>query len=195
MSATKHAQQLKQDSQDYLTTALFQLLETHDLHDIKITALVKRAGVSRMAFYRNYESLEALLRAYFEPKVAALFNDVILQASHEKKAANMVAFFEEFEHTLTLAVNRHFEDIIRQIFNDNMARYYPQTAVWQQLTPTQQTYWVAFMSDGVYAIWRQWFLDGRQAPIETIHGLVGAFQRATAVALTAGGPSVLELKN
>lgn len=34
MAATKHAQQIKQDSQDYLATALLQLLATKDLADL-----------------------------------------------------------------------------------------------------------------------------------------------------------------
>ena len=65
MSATNHAQKIKQDSKDYLTTALFQLLQTKCLNEIKITDLVKRAGVSRMAFYRNFETIDEVLIEYF----------------------------------------------------------------------------------------------------------------------------------
>ena len=65
MAATNHAQAIKKDSQTYLTTALLQLLRTHDLDTITVTQVVKRAGVSRMAFYRNFTTLEDLLTAYF----------------------------------------------------------------------------------------------------------------------------------
>ena len=57
MAATQHAQLIKQDSRDYLTTALLQLLETHDLATITVTQVVKRAGVSRMAFSVSYTHL------------------------------------------------------------------------------------------------------------------------------------------
>lgn len=77
MSATQHAQQIKEDTRSYITTALFQLLKSHDLNDIKVTALVKRAGVSRMAFYRNFDSVEDVLNDYFGGKIHQLFDDVI----------------------------------------------------------------------------------------------------------------------
>lgn len=69
MAATKHAQLIQKDSQDYLTEALFQLLEKKSLEEIKVTELVTRAGVSRMAFYRNYQGLEDIIRQYFAPKL------------------------------------------------------------------------------------------------------------------------------
>ena len=41
--------------------ALFRLLQTMPLNEIKIVDLVRVAGVSRSAFYRNYPSVEAVL--------------------------------------------------------------------------------------------------------------------------------------
>ena len=41
--------------------ALFRLLQTMPLNEIKIVDLVRIAGVSRSAFYRNYHSAEAVL--------------------------------------------------------------------------------------------------------------------------------------
>ena len=85
MAATQHAQQIKQDSQTYLTTALLQLLETKDLSDITVAQVVRRAGVSRMAFYRNFDTLDDILIAYFRPLIAARFNDVVNQAPQNEK--------------------------------------------------------------------------------------------------------------
>lgn len=44
-----------------LETALLQLLQEQDIRDISIEALVQRAGVSCMAYYRNFGSKEAIL--------------------------------------------------------------------------------------------------------------------------------------
>ena len=76
MAATKHAQQIEQDSQDYLATALLQLLTTKELADLTVTQVVKRAGVSRMAFYRNFNTLDDVLTAYFGPIITARFADI-----------------------------------------------------------------------------------------------------------------------
>ncbi len=48
-------------SKECLRTALIQLLGEKDFQKISVTELVRRAGVSRATFYRNYGSMEALL--------------------------------------------------------------------------------------------------------------------------------------
>lgn len=65
MAATNHAQAIKQDSKDYLTTALLQLLEKNIYSSITVSQVVRRAGVSRMAFYRNFDSLDDVLTRLF----------------------------------------------------------------------------------------------------------------------------------
>ncbi|GAX01331.1 TetR/AcrR family transcriptional regulator [Secundilactobacillus silagei] len=183
MSATQHAQQIKQDSKQYLTTALFQLLATKDLNDIKVTALVKRAGVSRMAFYRNFDTLEDVILQYFGPKIQSLFNDVILQVPEKQKLGDMTEFFQTLSTELKLAVDRRYEYLIRRLFNENMVRYYDQHQVWKQLSADERHYWVAFMSAGVYAIWREWLLNDQSEPLSKIHVLIRKFQNATIDAL------------
>ncbi|KRK98602.1 transcription regulator [Secundilactobacillus odoratitofui DSM 19909 = JCM 15043] len=183
MSATKHAQQIKEDSQAYITTALFQLLETKDLGEITVTALVKRAGVSRMAFYRNFETTADVILKYFASKINQVFDDVINQVPTEEKLTEIDHFFETLSHELKLAVDRHYEYLIQQLFNDGMRRYYDQNQVWQQLPKTQQRYWIAFMSAGVYAIWREWLLNRESENLMAIHDIVGKFQSSTMLAL------------
>ncbi len=177
MAATAHAQAIKQDSQTYLTTALFQLLRTHALNEIKITTLTRRAGVSRMAFYRNYQTVADVLVAYFEPRIANLFDAAITHA--QAKTQQETAFFAELKDELQLAVARNYEYVIRDIFNRHMQRYYQQTPVWAALDEVAQRYWTAFMSAGVYAIWREWLLAGQGETLEELHQLIGDFQRAT----------------
>lgn len=44
-----------------ITTALLQMLENTPFEDIAITDLVKKAGVGRVSFYRNFESKKDVL--------------------------------------------------------------------------------------------------------------------------------------
>lgn len=180
MAATKHAQAIQQDSQTYLTEALFQLLAKKPLRAIKVTELVARAGVSRMAFYRNYQSVEDILRAYFAPQIAHLFDNVILNENAAVKLAEMQSFFDEFTAALRLAIRGEFEFIIRDLFTENMARYY---ANWPGLSETQRRYWQVFMTNGVYGIWREWLLSGQQTSLPELHDLIKALQTSSEVAL------------
>ncbi|WP_125707815.1 TetR/AcrR family transcriptional regulator [Lacticaseibacillus porcinae] len=180
MAATKHAQAIQQDSQTYLTEALFQLLEKKTLSEIKITELVARAGVSRMAFYRNYDSVEDILRQHFAPKLTHLFDNVIFEQSDTVKYDDMQAFFDAFASELRLSLKAHFEYVIRDLFTENMARYY---ANWPNLSPEQLKYWQVFMTNGVYGIWREWLLTGQKESLTDLHALIKKLQASTESAL------------
>ncbi|ALO05127.1 TetR/AcrR family transcriptional regulator [Lactiplantibacillus paraplantarum] len=184
MAATNHAQAIKKDSQTYLTTALLQLLKTHDLDTITVTQVVKRAGVSRMAFYRNFATLDDLLTTYFAPAIAARFQDVLQHVPANQKLLAMGQFFSELAPTLRLAEQRGFESIIQRLFDDNMMIYYQTTMENGPLTAVQLKYWTKFMSAGVYAIWREWLLGGQLESLTTIHELLATLQTATMQALT-----------
>lgn len=47
-------------TREALQEALLVLLDDHKLTDISITQLTQKAGVSRMSYYRNYDSLQDL---------------------------------------------------------------------------------------------------------------------------------------
>lgn len=62
-NSNKESNQLTRES---IETALLFLLEKKDMAQISISELVKKAGVSRNAFYRNYKSKEEILELAYE---------------------------------------------------------------------------------------------------------------------------------
>ncbi|MBR3159856.1 MAG: hypothetical protein IKF14_12260 [Atopobiaceae bacterium] len=65
-----------------LREALYRLLETRDIRDIKVVDLIRLAGVSRGAFYKNYYLVTDVLaddiRAITEDVSAAMGTDIAL---------------------------------------------------------------------------------------------------------------------
>lgn len=55
-------------TKEYIITALFQLLETTPFDKISVSDVAKRAGVSRMTFYRTYRSKSDVILDYFNTK-------------------------------------------------------------------------------------------------------------------------------
>ena len=49
-------------TKDCIRTALLSLMATEMFEQITVTSIIKRAGVSRGGFYRNYTSKEEVLR-------------------------------------------------------------------------------------------------------------------------------------
>ncbi len=65
-------EQLNKITKDKIKDALKSLLKEKSFKNVTITELVKKAGVSRTAFYRNYESKEAILDEILEVFVSAI---------------------------------------------------------------------------------------------------------------------------
>ena len=61
---------------DCIFTALMLLMEQKDFDDITITEIAKKAGVSRMTYYRTYSSKEDILIQYFN-QMAEKLSDTI----------------------------------------------------------------------------------------------------------------------
>lgn len=59
---TPNNQEINQLTREAIMTAMMQLLESKTIEQISVTELTKRAGVSRMAYYRNYESMTAIFQ-------------------------------------------------------------------------------------------------------------------------------------
>ncbi|MEE6712287.1 TetR/AcrR family transcriptional regulator [Pediococcus acidilactici] len=184
MAATNYSKLLKKDSKNYITTALLQLLETHDFNDLKVSQVVKKAGVSRMAFYRNFDSLEQVLTQYFEDKIGNAFMMVKSDISTAEKQAWMLDFFEKYTGLIKLSIRCNFEYIIRKVFDQQMIEFYRDTLKDVDMDVAQRNYWANFMSSGVYAIWREWVIKDQREPLSEVHKLIGILQNSTLQALT-----------
>jgi AcrR family transcriptional regulator len=166
MAATNHAQAIKKDTKDFITTAILQMLTKESLSTLTVSQVCKRAGVSRMAFYRNFDGLEQILYAYYQPKIAAVF-DVIRQNSQvSAKFDSHLEFFNTFGDDLLSSIDRGFEPIIQRIFIEEIKKFYAADS---------DGYLITFMSAGVYAIWRKWLLDGQQKPLKEIMDFLKQF--------------------
>lgn len=64
--------EINQLTKESIETALLFLLEKKDMKQISVSELVRKAGVSRNAFYRNYKSKEEILEAYYDRTSASL---------------------------------------------------------------------------------------------------------------------------
>ncbi len=166
MAATNHAQAIKKDTKDCITTALLQMLTKEKLSMLTVSQVCKRAGVSRMAFYRNFDGLEEILYEYYQPKIAAVFDTIRQSPEFSVKFDVQLNFFNTFGDDLRSSIDRGFEPIIHQIFVEEIKKFY---------NADSDGYWTTFMSAGVYAIWRKWLLDGQQKPLKEIMDFLKQF--------------------
>ena len=54
----------KRGVEERVEEAVFGLMETTDIPDIKVSDVVRLAGVSRSTFYRHYDSVEDVVKQF-----------------------------------------------------------------------------------------------------------------------------------
>ncbi|WNS43460.1 TetR/AcrR family transcriptional regulator [Paenibacillus sp. MMS20-IR301] len=177
MAATEHAQSIKKDTREWISLALLELLQTKQLSKLTISEVVKKAGVSRMAFYRNYESLEQVLKEYYEPKFADIFNKIAHQQSHEQKVADLTNFFLALSGDFHLAFESEYKELFYQIFKSHITQFYDELIPFPDWTGPKRSYWIDFMSAGVFEIWVMWIKNGQKESLEEISALIRFFHK------------------
>lgn len=66
----------RRDSVDErIEDAVFALMETTDIPDIRVADVIRRAGISRSTFYRHYDSVDAVVKG-FETDLLANMHDI-----------------------------------------------------------------------------------------------------------------------
>ncbi len=99
-------------TRECLATALMQLMKEKPIDRITITELVKRSGVSRTAFYRNYSTKEEILQNLCE-EITALTNEFISKPEFKE---NTYLWFKE-----CFKVIKENADVINTILDANLS--------------------------------------------------------------------------
>ena len=114
-------------TREAIETALLQLLEKKDLAKISISELVKRAGVSRAAFYRNYDSKEEILESVFKRSV----HNIMEQLSHYDVKTDLYLVWvhlfraaKKEAKVIQLALDYHLEKIFVQAMQEFLEKYH-----------------------------------------------------------------------
>lgn len=139
-----------------LTRALFQLMEQRDIGDISVTLLVKTAGVSRNSFYRNYRSMEDILRQYLTDQTRQWWTAYTLHPHPE-------VIREVFQHLL------HMQAEIRLLYRSGLSHLLMEHIILcgrESLTgELRNAYQTAFFSGGLCGLVNEWALrDMRETP-------------------------------
>lgn len=155
-------------SKERLSDALLELLKTVPYEDITVQRISDHAGVSRMAFYRNFDSKDDVIRYYLEKQT-----DQFLRESHIEEDASFgsVYFRKLIDHLSKtrdvgmLLIKTGLFDLLRAEFD----RIYTSKAKNRQglLRST-------FIAGGICNVYHAWLVNGCQ---ETVAELADALEQ------------------
>lgn len=109
-----------------LRTALIQLLESKEISDISVSELARKAGVSRTAFYSNYQTVDNVLTEMIDEGLSEM-NNSIWEAINKKEDIFLpiIQKMKDNRDELTLVLKSNLEKIAFFQMRDHIKKTYP----------------------------------------------------------------------
>ena len=152
---------------DYITDAVFELLKSKKLENITTTEIIKKAGVCRSSFYRNFYLPEDVIRQYG----ITLFDEVdrkiiIEQEGIREHIYTVNVHLWSHRERLTLLENRGLFHLLEEpIMNHCMLQI-------QRLGVQNNRYYAAYHAGATIQLIRAWIHNGFEESPQEITGLI-----------------------
>ena len=146
--------------------ALLQLMDTKDFKEISITEITKKAGVSRMAYYRNYYYKEDILNNYMTELLDKYqqIRDNIVEASPNDKyelLLHVFEYFKENEKFVLCLEKSNLSNIIQNRINGYIHETYKSKDIYDK-------YDAIIFGGALYNTGKYWLLTGKKESLEDL---------------------------
>ncbi|HIT89368.1 MAG TPA: TetR/AcrR family transcriptional regulator [Candidatus Merdenecus merdavium] len=161
-------------SKESLALALIYLMEKKDYNDITVTDLAKRAGVSRLTFYRNFETKEQILVWHIEKGFQEYMDSLVKLEKMDLSSALILCF--EFWNTrkkeILIFIQQNMSYIFLQPFDRCMVLMLNKIGVAGHFTETQKQ----FLIGGMFMDMITWIQTGqKKSPHEVTKEILEMF--------------------
>ena len=146
-------------AKEYIVSALISLMKNEDYGSISITDIAEKAGVSRMAYYRNYASKDDILNTYIDEVGCAIHQKIAEDVGCKKIYRYYLAIFEELGKHGDVGVaicNAHLGELILHHIKKGMRETFPFDA-----NDELAEYRIAFLAGAIYSVYTEWLKGGQ----------------------------------
>jgi AcrR family transcriptional regulator len=150
-------------AKECIVTALIELMKVRDYNAISITDITKKAGVSRMAYYRNYTSKEDILNKYMEEVGLSIHERIARLGTREELLDYYCALFEqlgEYSDIGITAYRCHLGELILNNIVKNMAVSFPP-----QNDSPEERYRHLYLAGAFYNVFIEWLKGGKREDV------------------------------
>lgn len=174
------------DSQTRLTkesifTALMILMAQKNFKEISITEITKKAGVSRMAFYRNYEIKEDIITTYIDELFQEYLNRLISSNTIDTYE-NLRLYFSYFRKHQQLIFNLITSNMMNMLLEKCIEFFYALSqdfACHPSYSTEKRKIWIEFIAGGLFNILIEWAKSGMKQSDEYMAKIVSDFMACT----------------
>ena len=159
MSKRKNSENLL--VRESIFSALMQLMEKKTFDDITVTEITTRAGVSRMAYYRNYKDKKEILLAYLDELFENYWTHVYTKPQDNFQSAYLYFnYFRENKNFLTNLLNSGLTQLISDRHNLYLNTIFKDLYSHISLESIEENYVINFLSGGLFKILIGWAENG-----------------------------------
>ncbi len=156
-------------AKECIVTALVELMKIRDYDAITITDIAKKAGVSRMAYYRNYTSKDDILKKYIEEVGESIHKMIAESNSSAVPYDYFFALFEQLGKYSDLAIvtyRAHLGELILAALIKNMFITFPPKSY-----SAEERYHRFFLAGAFYNVFIEWLKSGLHEDPATMAGI------------------------
>ncbi|MBQ3567608.1 MAG: TetR/AcrR family transcriptional regulator [Anaerotignum sp.] len=152
----------------YLAIALIDLMERKPLEEISITELTKKAGVSRMSYYRSFDSKQHILEEHLQTIVRRFRTEGEKRGylGKEHGYEQLLYAFRFFRHHRRYALCLHNANL-SSILLDGLNKYMDQYMLPPDADFAKRCKTYAY-AGALYNLYIQWLKDGMKESEETM---------------------------
>lgn len=150
MSGNKQSQRSKK----WIIDALYQLMATKPYNSITIKELTEKAGVSRLTFYRNFDTKEDILKAYYRINFSQYMKKLDETGVSSIKGALTTCFdyWKNAENHIQLILDNHLEYFLYEPFESYLSTLLQKYHIGTNLKENQ----IQFLIGGLYFSMLHW---------------------------------------
>ena len=146
----------------YITEALLILLRDKEYKDISITEICKKAGVTRMSFYRNFESKEDILLKKVRNVTDSFVKESGISYKSDTVSSYFVKLFTHMQQQKDLCAALNKAGLIYMV-KDEFDRVFLNT-----YKNEYDEYKSIFLAGGIYNVFLFWLINGCRDDPETL---------------------------
>lgn len=139
---------------EYITDTLLMLMRKEDYKEISITEICEKAGVTRMSFYRNFESKEDILKRWIESVTDTFLTVSEISFKNDSSKDYFVKLFTHMKQHQEICEALYKADLI-YLVKEQFDRGF--LSIYHDEYDDYKSY---FLAGGIYNVFLLWLMNG-----------------------------------
>lgn len=162
----------------YIVTGLLRLMRRMPYEEIKVTDIVREAGVSRMTYYRHFKSKSDVLVSlveYIIRKVNPVCHENRRNGDWYRFWLTLFDYADRYASALKTIIDAGQRNVILECLNRSAFPHLRQT------DSADSFYRLYFLSGGMYNVFVAWLSEEKREPPEKMAGICCSFMQGLAL--------------